>query len=71
MTLERIDPTFMNETSSCKKCGVALYALSAVCVLVGVPLNSSGSLKLGGLLISLGVVTALSTAIRLGHLKKW
>ena len=71
MTLERIDPTFMNETSSWKKCGVALYALSAVCVLVGVPLNFSGSLKLGGLLISLGVVTALSTAIRLGHLKKW
>lgn len=61
----------MNETSSRKKCGVALYALSAVCVLVGVPLNFSGSLKMGSLLISIGICISLSTAIRLGHLKKW
>ena len=61
----------MNEASSCKKCGVALYTLCAVCVLAGVPLNFSGFLKLGGLLIGLGVLTAVSTAIRLGHLKKW
>src|SRR5439155_26201840 len=61
----------MNEASSCKKCGVALYTLCAVCVLAGVPLNFSGFLKLGGLLIGLGVLTAVSTAIRLGHVKQW
>ena len=61
----------MNESSLCKKCGVALYALSAVSVLVGVLLNFSASLKLGDTLISLGLVTAVSAALRLGHLKKW
>jgi hypothetical protein len=61
----------MNAAASCKKFGVALYIVSAICVVAGTLLNFSGSLKLGGILIVVGVSTAVSGAIRLGHLKKW
>lgn len=61
----------MIENSSRKKLGFALYAVSIACVVIGALQNFSGSLKVGGLLISLGVAGVLSNAIRLGHLKKW
>ncbi len=61
----------MIENPSRKRFGFAVYALSIACVVTGALQNFSGSLKVGGLFISLGVIGVLSNAIRLGHLKKW
>jgi hypothetical protein len=38
---------------------------------LGIALSFSGSVRTGTLLIALSVAVAGSTAVRLGHLKKW
>ena len=61
----------MNTTTKTKRFGILFYSTAIVLVLLGVALNLSGSVRVGTLLIGIGIVTACSTAVRLGHLKRW
>jgi hypothetical protein len=60
----------MNTTTT-KRFGILFYSIAIVLVLLGVALNLSGSVSVGTLLISMSIVMACSTAVGLGHLKRW
>jgi hypothetical protein len=51
--------------------GRLLYAVGIVCGLVGIGLNFSGRLPVGTWLIGVAITVMVSTALQLGHLKKW
>jgi hypothetical protein len=51
--------------------GLVLYGIGIVCGLVGIVLNFSGSLQVGTSLIVVAIALTGSTALQLGHLKKW
>ena len=51
--------------------GLVLYGIGTVCGLVGIVLNFSGLLQVGTSLIVVAIALTGSTALQLGHLKKW
>jgi|GEM_PF-2224586 len=61
----------MNTTPNTRRFGILIYSTAAVLVALGIALSFSGSVRTGNLLIMLSIVVACSTAIRLGHLKRW
>ena len=61
----------MNTTTKTKRFGILFYSTAIVLVLLGVALNVSGSVRVGTMLIGMSIVVAISTALRLGHLKRW
>jgi hypothetical protein len=61
----------MKTTSKATGFGYSLYAIAGVLVLVGVVLNWSGSVRVGTSCIGMGVALGVSSAIHLGHLKRW
>jgi hypothetical protein len=58
-------------TTTTKRFGILFYSIAIVLVLLGVALNVSGSVSVGTLLIGMSIVVGCSTALRLGHLKRW
>ena len=50
--------------------GLVLYAVGVVCG-VGIALNFSGSIQIGTWLVGVAITMTVSTALRLGHLKRW
>jgi hypothetical protein len=61
----------MITTTKTKRFGILFYSIATVLVLLGVALNLSGSVRVGTLLIVVSITMACSTAVRLGHLKRW
>jgi len=51
--------------------GLLLYGIAWFCGLAGVFLNFSASLRAGSWLIGISITIIVSTALVLGHLKKW
>jgi hypothetical protein len=51
--------------------GLVLYGFGISIGLVGIVLNFSGFLPVGTWLIGVAIVLVVSTALQLGHLKKW
>ena len=61
----------MNTITKTKRFVILYYNIAVAFFLVGVALNVSGSVDVGTLLIMLSIAIAGSTALKLGHLKKW
>ncbi|MHC1767406.1 MAG: hypothetical protein AB9869_24530 [Verrucomicrobiia bacterium] len=61
----------MKRLTLSRRAGSLVYGIGAACAIAGAVLNFSGSLGLGTGLIGAGISLVISTALELGHLKKW